>query len=120
MPITQKWHTSLGTACATKAAAEIRESAENLAVVANRRVPGLPVKLASDMLDMLMTEGKLLVPPIDADFDTLQDAFSQLTRYGTPYPGVVEAVEKIAAMNDDMAHGREPDGAKPYVEWRVE
>lgn len=102
MAITQKWHTSRGTACDSERAATIRENAENLAAETHKQVPGLPFKLAADMLTVLMTEGKLLTPPSlpsDTDFD---------------------AVDKIADMNDDMAHGREPSGSRPHVEWRVE
>ena len=65
MAITQKWHTSRGTACDTERAATIREDAENLAADAHKQVPGLPFKLAADMLTVLMTEGKLRVPTPD-------------------------------------------------------
>lgn len=63
MAITQKWHTSRGTACDTERAATIRENAEILADDALKQVPGIPVKLAADLLTLLMTEGKLTVPP---------------------------------------------------------
>lgn len=125
MAITQKWHTSRGTACDTERAATIRENAEILADDAHKQVPGIPVKLAADLLTLLMTEGKLTVPrglpADDTDFDTLREAFHQLTRYGAPFPGIVEAVDKLADMNDDMEHGREPcapwRGTTVRVEW---
>lgn len=60
MAITQKWHTSRGTACDTERAATIRENAENLAAEAHKQVPGLPFKLAADMLTVLMMEGTLV------------------------------------------------------------
>lgn len=60
MAITQKWHTSRGTACDSERAATIRENAENLAAEAHKQVPGLPVKLVADMLALLMTEGRLV------------------------------------------------------------
>ena len=60
MAITQKWHTSRGTACDSERAATIRENAENLAAEAHKHVPGLPFKLAADMLTVLMTEGTLV------------------------------------------------------------
>lgn len=60
MAITQTWRTARGTLRDTERAAQIREDAENLAVDAHREVPGLPFKLAADMLEALMSKGKLV------------------------------------------------------------
>lgn len=60
MAITQTWRTARGTLRETERAAQIREDAENLAVDA--QMPGLPLKLAADMLEALMSKGKLVVP----------------------------------------------------------
>ena len=65
MAITQKWHTSRGTACDSERAATIREDAENMAAEAHQQVPGLPFKLAADMLTVLMTRDRLRVPTPD-------------------------------------------------------
>jgi hypothetical protein len=126
MASTQKWVTAAGTVCTTQEEGDLLDRIEGIAELVNSTHPGVHrqtfIKTLLHLHKLGEIEVKLLTRPSlpnDADFGTLRDAFSQLTRYGTPYPGVVEAVEKIADMNDDMAHGREPDGAKPYVEWRV-
>jgi hypothetical protein len=126
MTATQKWVTAAGTICDTRDEGALQDRVEEIAAMVRSTHPGVHSQMLVKTLLHLHRLGEIHVPrtpptlPPDSDFDTLREAFHQLTRYGTPYPGVAEAIDKIADMNDDMAHGREPSGGIPHVEWSVE